>query len=185
MKKINLVFGLFFSLCLFECCLFGSAYGNNGSDNQYNFDKIKVGDSVVEAKRRYNHIYVDLISIAIFKDGENSVVAISNNYGSISGIAVFSPNKELLFSDGIVLIDDEEINNLSGEDFIKNTEKRYGKAPCDIGSGLSIPAYITKNANIVSFMKRDGSVEARSLNKRDIIELTQERYRSVNEKQEI
>jgi hypothetical protein len=182
MKKINLVFGLFFSLCLFECCLFGSAYGNNGSDNQYNFNKIKVGDSVVKAKKRYNHIYVDLISIAIFKDGENSVVAISDNYGDVSGIAVFSPSKELLFSDGIVLIDDKEIKNLSSGDFIKNIERRYGKAPCDIGSGFSIPAYITKNANIISFIKRDVYVEGQSLNKRDIIEMIRERYKSVDEK---
>lgn len=182
MKKINLVFGLFFSLCLFECGLFDLAYGNNGSNNQYNFGKIKVGDSFVEAKRRYNHIYVNLNSIAIFKDGANSVVAISDNYGSVSGIAVFSPNKELLFTDGIILIDDEDIKNLSSEDFIKNAEKRYGKAPCDIGSGLSIPSYITKNANIISFIKIDGYVEEKSLNKRDIIEMTQERYRSVNEK---
>jgi hypothetical protein len=173
MKKINLVFSLFFSLLLFEACLFGSAYGNTVSDYQYSFDKIKIGDSFAEAKKQYNHIYVSLNSIAIFKDGENSVVAISDNCGDVSGIAVFSPSKEPLFSDGIVLVDDEDINNLVGKDAVKNIEKKYGKAPCNIGSGFSIPAYITKNANIVSYMKIDGAVEAEHFNRRDIIEMVQ------------
>ena len=127
MKKINLIFGLFLSLCLFECCLFGAAYGNNGSDNQYSFDKIKLGDSFVKAKRQYNYIYIDLNAMAIFKDEKNSVVVISDNYGDVSGIAVFSSDRKLLFSDGIMLIDSEKIKNLSSDDFVKNAEKRYGK----------------------------------------------------------
>ena len=118
--------------------------------------KIMIGDSMSTAREAFTTYNNHLVEAEVFKDEENFVVVIERG-GVISGIAVFSPDRQLLYSEGITPIDDRSITQVFGMS-LENMEGIYGSVHCDIGSGFSIPAYITNKATIVFFQTEDGIV---------------------------
>ena len=121
------------------------------------FCRIKIGDSIDKAKDVYNSSYISLNALQVFKDEGRYVLAVEGNRG-ISGIAVFSSEGRLLYSEKLVPINDENIKRFCGES-VYELEKQYGKIHCDIGSGFYLPAYITNHATIIFFEIRNDTVE--------------------------
>jgi len=117
-------------------------------------DLAKPIDEVVEA---CGAPYISLNAVMVFKDDMNYlIVTYSGNI--ITGFACYSPDKELLLSEGFTPIDDEDLLDIANST-IQNVEDKYGKAPVDIGSGFYLPAYITINASIVFFHVQDDVIK--------------------------
>lgn len=151
MKSLIRILSLFF-------CIF--AFSSLCEANK--FCKIKIGDPTGIGYIHGYSVLEHLSSTFIYKDKSNYIVTtttilpttysvspLSNQV--VTGIAVFSSDKQLLFSNGIELIDDENIEQFIGKS-IRDVKVKYGNLHCEIGSGCYVPSYVTKRATIVSFI---------------------------------
>jgi hypothetical protein len=111
-------------------------------------NEIKINDSVHSVLSSYKHNFVGFpYQTTVLNHSGNCVIVISKDDAHISNVVIFSPDKELLYS-SLPLMDSTDINKVIGKK-IGSIKKQYGNVHFDIGSGVRIPSYITKNAEFV------------------------------------
>lgn len=109
--------------------------------------------------------YISINSLSAYLINENCFISIQEN-GNIQKTVEFSFDRQCLYSEGIELIKDENMEQFVDMEFDVVKEK-IGQPHIDIGSGFYIPAYITEDAYLISFDLEDEIVFR--ITKRDLL----------------
>lgn len=111
-------------------------------------DPFKIGKSISDLHKQYT-AYLTMSPLSAYKVGENYFITIADG-DTIQKMAEFSPDRECLRAEGLEPIKSENCNqflNLS----LKELTEKLGQPHMDVGSGFSIPAYMTEDANLICF----------------------------------
>lgn len=110
--------------------------------------KFEVGESMSRINNQYTP-YITINTLSVYKFSENYLVTIDDGT-TIQKLVEFSLERKCLQIQGFDLIENGDINQFLNMNFNKLVEK-IGKPHVDIGSGFYIPAYVTKDANLIYF----------------------------------
>lgn len=108
----------------------------------------KIGESMSDIHKQYT-AYLTMSPLSAYKVNENYLITIADG-DTIQKLAEFSSDRKCLRAEGLDLIKSENISqflNLS----LKELTEKLGQPHADVGSGLSLPAYMTEDANLICF----------------------------------
>ncbi len=157
MKKILCIIAL--------CIILVSITGCNSNQT------ITTGDSVMQIN--YDEKIVNLNSLIVIRQNTKYITLISDGI-KVLKVIEFDSNRKVLNTDNIQLLIIEQIDQYIGMNF-KQVKQLLGEEHTDIGNGFYIPAYITSDAFLLSFLIEDNKVI--SVTKTDLLSnIVIERY---------
>ena len=80
-----------------------------------------------------------------------------SKYGERDKFVHFSGEREILKTNGITPLDIEDPQDFVGMEW-SDIIAQYGQSHADVGSGFSIPSYITNNAFLITFDFDDNNI---------------------------
>ena len=117
--------------------------------------KVSVGESISSIHKQYTP-YLTINTLSAYKIGGNYWMTLDDG-NTVQKLAEFSPDRTCLRTQGLRLIEINDICQLLNVSVDSLTEK-LGQPHADIGSGFSVPAYITENADLMCFELENGIV---------------------------
>ncbi len=127
------------SLLLLVILLFSGCMSND--------DYIK-GDKMSEINNKHTP-YIALNTLSAYEIDGNYLVVVEDS-GIVQKLAEFSSERKCKRVQKIKLIKEVDINQFLNMN-VETLKKMLGQPHADIGSGFYIPAYITEDANLISF----------------------------------
>ena len=117
--------------------------------------EISAGESISSIHKQYTP-YPTINPLSAYKIGGNYWMTIDDG-DTVQKLAEFSPDRTCLRTQGLRLIEINDICQLLNVSVDSLTEK-LGQPHADIGSGFSVPAYITDDAELLCFELENDSV---------------------------
>ena len=117
--------------------------------------KVSVGESISSIHKQYTP-YLTINPLSAYEIGGNYWMTIDDG-DTVQKLAEFSPDRTCLRTQGLRLIEINDICQLLNVSVDSLTEK-LGQPHIDIGSGFSVPAYITDDAELLCFELENDSV---------------------------
>ncbi len=117
--------------------------------------KVSVWESISSIHKQYTP-YLTINTLSAYKIGGNYWMTLDDG-NTVQKLAEFSPDRTCLRTQGLRLIEINDICQLLNVSVDSLTEK-LGQPHADIGSGFSVPAYITENADLMCFELENGIV---------------------------
>lgn len=117
--------------------------------------KVSVGESISSIHKQYTP-YLTINPLSAYEIGGNYWMTIDDG-DTVQKLTEFSPDRTCLRTQGLRLIEINDICQLLNVSVDSLTEK-LGQPHADIGSGFSVPAYITENADLICFELENGIV---------------------------
>lgn len=117
--------------------------------------KVRVGEPISSIHKQYTP-YLTINPLSAYEIGGNYWMTIDDG-DTVQKLAEFSPDRTCLRTQGLRLIEINGIDQLLNVSLDSLTEK-LGQPHADIGSGFSVPAYITDDAELLCFELENDSV---------------------------
>lgn len=143
------------ALLLLVILLFSGCVGNND---------FLIGEQMSEINNRQTP-YISLNTLSAYEIDGSCLVVVEDG-GVVQKIAEFSYERKCKRVQNINLIKAVDINQFLNMN-VEDVKKMLGQPHADIGSGFYIPAYITEDANLISFQIENNIVF--EVIKRDLI----------------
>ena len=117
--------------------------------------RFEVGEPLSRIRGQYTPCIV-MNALSAYRDGGACRVIIEDG-GTIQKLAEFSADRTVCRTQGLDLVERGDIARFLHIGWDELTEM-LGPPHADIGSGFSIPAYVTEDAYLMSFGREDGVV---------------------------
>ena len=117
--------------------------------------EFQVGQSVYNINDHYT-AYININTLSVYKIDDNCLITI-NNGNFIQKLVEYSSDRKCRRVQGLDLIKSYDIEHFLNINF-EDLAERIGQPHLDIGSGFYIPAYLTVNADLISFRLENGII---------------------------
>lgn len=114
-----------------------------------------------------NLVYYNHNALTAYKVDNDYLFTISEG-GHVQKYVVFSSDRECIECEGIQLIDECDMNQFLGMNF-NDVLSMYGPRHVDIGSGFTVPSYVTENAYLIAFHHNTSDDSIGTITKWDLL----------------